>query len=262
MPYETVLYERKDGIAYITLNRPEVLNAINDTLANEVAQAFRNFDIDEEVGVAILSGRGRCFCSGADIRQRQLLPREELIKRGGPGGLRPSDELLGLGRTINWKPVIAAVHGYALGGGFAMAMECDLIIAAEDAQFEITELRRGLAGAPHWVKTWFWGGARMATEMALTGRRLSASEACALGMVNRVVPASQMLAEAGQMAQRVLSLPPLSVRCNARVSRWYVREMMRFSEMYQQALKLYLTEDFQESARAWAEKREPVFKGR
>lgn len=262
MPYETVLYERKDGIAYITLNRPEVLNAVNDALATEVAQAFRDFDIDEQAGVAILSGRGRCFCSGADIRQRQLLPREELIKRGGPGGLRPSDELLGLGRTINWKPVIAAVHGYALGAGFALAMECDLIVAADDAQFEITEASRGLGGAPHWVKAWFWGGARMATEMVLTGRRLSAAEACALGMVNRAVPASQMLAEAEQMAQRVLSLPPLSVRCNVRVSRWHVREMMRFSEGYQQALKLYLTEDFQESARAWAEKREPVFKGR
>ena len=262
MAYETVLYERKGQIAYITLNRSQVLNAINDTLATEVAQAFRDFDMDEEAGVAVLSGRGRCFCAGADVRQRQLRPREELMRRGGPAGLRQTDELLGLGRTINWKPVIAAVHSYAIGGGLAMAMECDLIIAAEDAQFEITELRRGLGGSPHWVKAWFWGGARIATEMALTGKRLSAPEAYALGMVNRVVPAGQLLAEAEQMANQILSLPPLSARCNVRVSRWHVREMTRFAEIYQQALKLYLTEDFQESARAFVEKREPLFKGR
>ncbi|MDP2953864.1 MAG: enoyl-CoA hydratase/isomerase family protein [Chloroflexota bacterium] len=262
MAYETVLYEKKGRIAYITLNRPQMLNAINDTLARDVMAAFQEFDVDEEAWVAIFSGQGRCFCAGADVKQRQMLPREQMLKRGGPGGMRQTDELLGLGRTVNWKPVIAAIHSYAVGGGFAMAMECDLVVAAEDMVFELTELHRGLGGAQHWAKAWFWGGARMANEFAITGKRLSASESLSRGMINRVVPKEQLMAEAEQMAQDILRLPPLAVRCNVRVCRWYMRERVHQAEMYQNALKLYLTEDFEESTRAFVEKRQPVFRAK
>lgn len=262
MVYETILYERKGKIAYITLNRPEVLNALNDAMNQELLEALGQFDADEQAWVAILSGQGRCFCSGADVRQRQLRPPDELARLGSPAGVRRADGVLGLGRTVNWKPVIAAIHGYAIGAGFSMAMECDLIVAAQNTQFQIREVERGLGAPEHWVKAWFWGGAKFATEIALTGQFFSAEDASRCGMVNRVVPADQHLPEAERLAELISANPPLSVRCNVRMSRWYVRRMSEEAEMYRHALKLHLTEDFRESARAFVEKRKPIYKGK
>jgi len=260
--YETILYEKKGKIAYITLNRPQILNALNDAMNRELLEAFAEFDTDEQAWVAILSGKGRCFCSGADVRQRQLRPPEELARLGGPVGVSPADGALGLGRTVNWKPVIAAIHGYAIGAGFSMAMESDLIVAAENTQFQITEVGRGLGAPQHWAKAWFWGGGKFATQVALTSQFFSAEEAYRLGMVNRVVPADQHIAEAERLAEQIMANPPLSVRCNVRVSRYQVRRMCEEAEMYGRALKLHLTEDFRESARAFVEKRKAVYKGR
>jgi len=157
MAYKLILYERKGKITYITLNRPQLLNAVDDTMHQELVDAFRQFDEDEEAWVAILSGKGRCFSSGADVKQRQLRPREELVRLGGPAGVKPAGGCLGLGQTVNWKPVIAAVHGYALGISFAFMMACDLVVAAEDTYLQIREVQRGLGGAQHWAATWFWG---------------------------------------------------------------------------------------------------------
>jgi enoyl-CoA hydratase/carnithine racemase len=113
--YETILYEKKDRIAHITLNRPRILNAYNDTMGDELLQAHRDFDQDDTLHVLIISGAGRAFCSGADVKQRQLRPLEEMKRIGGPaGGIKPAGGLLGIGQTVNWKPIIAAVHGYAL----------------------------------------------------------------------------------------------------------------------------------------------------
>lgn len=262
MDFETILYETRNGIAYITLNRPKVLNALNDTMNRELIDALREFDTDGGAMVAILSGTDRCFSSGADVKQRQLRPREELARLGGPVGEKASDGALGLGRSVNWKPVIAAVHGYAIGVAFSMAMECDLIVAAENTQFQITEVSRGLGAPQHWVKAWFWGGGRFATQVALTGRFFSAQEAYRFGMVNAVVPADRLIPEAENLAREIMANPPLSVRSNVRMSRWHVRRMCEDAEMYSHGLKLYLTEDFQESAKAFMEKRTPVFKGK
>jgi len=262
MGYETIKYGVKDGIAHITLNRPRVLNALNDTMNQELLDAFRGFDTDDQAMVAILSGKGRCFCSGADVKQRQLRPPEELARLGGPVGARPSDGVLGLGRAVNWKPVISAVNGYAIGAGFSMAMECDLVVAAENTQFQITEVGRGLGAPQHWVKAWFWGGGRFATQVALTSQFFTAEEACRFGMVNVVVSADRLITEAERLAGEIMTNPPLSVRCNVRMSRWYVRRMCEEAEMYWHGLKLYLTEDFRESAKAFVEKREPTFKGK
>ena len=197
MSYETILYETKGRIAYITLNRPRVLNAYNDTMGDELLQAHRAFDQDDDLHVLIISGAGRAFCSGADVRQRQLRPVDELKRLGGPaGGIRPAGGLLGIGQTVNWKPIIAAVHGYVLGAGFGLAMATDLIVAAAGTKFQIREVQRGIGGAQHWATTWFWGGGRFATEIALTGRYFTAEEAYQFGIVNRVVPQEQVLAEA------------------------------------------------------------------
>ena len=262
MGYDTIRYGVEDGIARIILNRPKVLNALNDTMNAELLDAIREFDADDRAMVAILSGQGRCFCSGADVNQRQLRPPEELARLGGPVGARPTDGVLGLGRSVNWTPVISAVNGYAIGAGFSMAMECDLVVAAENTQFQITEVGRGLGAPQHWVKAWYWGGGRFATQVALTGQFFTAEDACRFGMVNLVVPADRLIAEAERLAGEIMNNPPLSVRCNVRMTRWNVRRMCEEAEMYGQGQKLYLTQDFRESATAFVEKRKPTFKGR
>lgn len=263
MSYDTILYEKKGKIAHITLNRPQILNAYNDTMGDELLQAHREFDQDDDLHVLILSGAGRAFCSGADVKQRQLRPPDEMKRLGGPaGGIKAAGGLLGLGQTVNWKPVIAAVHGYVLGAGFGLAMAADIIVAAEGTQFQIREVQRGLAGAQHWATTWFWGGGRFATEIALTGRYFSAEEAAQFGIVNRVTPLGEVVAGAEQLAEEIMVNPPLSVRANVRVSRWFARRMEDECTYHTGGLELHLTEDFRESAQAFLEKRPPEFKGR
>src|SRR5207244_7747630 len=126
----------------------------------EVNDALCEFDADPELKVAIVSGAGRAFCSGADVRQRQLRTREELKRLGGPAGRRSREN--GLGDAVNWKPVIAAVHGYALGLGYSLSQSCDLVVAAEGTKFQTREVQRGLATGPPWVGTWSWAGSRFA----------------------------------------------------------------------------------------------------
>ena len=260
MTFQTVRYEPKGPICHIVLNRPEKLNAASDQLVEDVNDALFEFDADPDLHVAIVSGAGRAFCSGADVRQRQLRTPEEMRRLGGPAGRRSRE--IGLGDTVNWKPAIAAVHGYALGLGYTLAMSCDLVVAAEGTKFQIREVQRGLASGQHWVATWFWTGSRFANEVALTGRMFSAEEALQHGMVNRVVPQDALLSTAEALAQEILGNPPLAVRANVRVMRWFVNEMQRQSRYYSQGRGLHLTEDFRESATAFVEKRKPVFKGR
>ncbi|MBI4267026.1 MAG: enoyl-CoA hydratase/isomerase family protein [Chloroflexi bacterium] len=260
MAYKTILYERKGKIVYVTLNRPHILNALDDTMGEELIDAFKKFDLDEEAWVAILSGKGRAFCSGADVKQRQLRPRDEIARIGGPAGLIPVTGLLGLGQTVNWKPVIAAVHGYTIGAGYFLATLCDLVVAADDTKFQITEVKRGVGLG--WSNAWFCGAGKFATEIATTGRFFSAQEAHQWGMVNRVVPPDQVMAEAEKMAGELNENPPLSVRANIRVARYYAQKMGEEELLYIWGLKLFLTEDFRESALAFVEKRKPHFKGR
>jgi len=258
--FEAVRYETKGAVCHIVLNRPEKLNAATDRLVEDVNDALFEFDADPGLQVAILSGAGRAFCSGADVQQRQLRSREELRRLGGPAGRRSREN--GLADTVNWKPVIAAVHGWALGLGYSLAQSCDLVVAAEGTKFQIREVQRGLGGAQHWVATWFWTGSRFANEVALTGRMFTAEEGLQHGMVNRVVPPAELIPAAEALAAEILENPPLAVRANVRVMRWFVNEMQRQSRSYTQALRLHLSDDFQESARAFVEKRKPVFKGK
>jgi len=140
MPYETILYKKKGPIAYATLNRPRILNAYNDTMGDELLDAHTDFDQAPERHVMILSGAGRAFCSGADVKQRQLRPLQEMKRIGGPaGGIKAAGGIMGLGQAVNWKPVISAVHGYVLGAGFGLAMATDIIVAAAAGRQPISD---------------------------------------------------------------------------------------------------------------------------
>ena len=137
-----VLYDVRDRVATITFNRPSRLNAFNDDMTREALAAMRRFDLDPEADVAVLTGAGRAFSSGADVQQRQLRPREEMEKHGGPQARDANSENL-LTDCVNWKPVICAAHGYVLGLALGIALECDLIVAEEGTKFQVTEAPNG-----------------------------------------------------------------------------------------------------------------------
>lgn len=255
-------YVVRDRVATISLNRPEKLNAFNDDLVRALALALRRFDLDPEAEVAILHGCGRAFSSGADVQQRQLRRREEFEALGGPQGWDANSADL-FTRAVNWKPVIAAPHGYAMGLALGIVFECDLIVAESGTRFQITETPRGLGGSRYWALLHFRGGGAFANEVSLTGRFFTAEEALAAGLVDRVAPPGKHLELALELAQQVAKNPPLSVRATVRTRRWYMGEIARAVQMQNAPLKLYLTEDFAEAARAFAEKRPPgTFKGR
>ena len=251
-----VEYTCEDHVATLTLNRPEKLNAFSDELVVALGAALRRFDADGDARVAILCGRGRAFSSGADVHQRQLRSREEFERLGGPQGFGAHSGDL-LTRAVNWKPVIAAPHGYVLGLAVGIVLESDLIVAEAGTRFQITETPRGLGGAKYWGMMHFRGAGAFGTEVALTGRFFTAEEALAAGVLNRVAPAGTHLEVARELAQAVAANPPLSVRATVRSRRWYMDELGREIVMQMAPLKLYLSEDFKEAARAFAEKRKP-----
>jgi enoyl-CoA hydratase/carnithine racemase len=259
MPNDAVLYKRQGRTAYITLNRPQVLNAVNRDLESGLIDALRQFDADEEAWVAVLHGAGRAFCAGADIKQSfHGASRQERDRQWG-AGISP-DGLLG--RTINWKPVIAAVHGHCLGWGILIAAECDLVVASQEAMFGLTETLRGFPGGPAWARLNAFMPSKIATEMLLTGQAKPAADLHRLGFINRLTPTGGHLDAAQSLADEVLKAPPLAVRSGVRVTRWQWSRSAAEADYYQAALRLHLTEDFEESSRSFVEKRPPEYKGR
>jgi enoyl-CoA hydratase/carnithine racemase len=257
-----VEYVRDDRIVTLSLNRPEKLNAFSDELVVALGEALRRFDADPEAQVAVIRGNGRAFSTGADVHQRQLRSREEFERLGGPQGHGAHAGDL-LTHAVNWKPVIAAAHGYVLGLAVGIVLECDLVVAEAGTRFQITETSRGLGAARYWGLLQWRGAAAFGTEVALTGRYFTAEEALANNLINRVAPAGKLMDVAGELAAAVARNPPLSVRATVRSRRWYMGEVARETNMQQAPMKLYLSEDFQEAARAFAEKRPPrPFKGR
>ena len=256
--YETMNYERRGRVGYITLNRPQSLNAVNDQFEENIAEALLEFDMDEAAWVAIVHGAGRSFCAGADIKQRfvAMTPRQSAIRTRGTSAEGY------LARSINWKPVIAAVHGYCLGAGLSLAGECDLIVASEEAQFGITETKRGLPGARVWAKVNAFMPSKILSEMVITGEPVAAAELYRLGLINRLAPTGRHLEVAEELAAKVLGAPPLASRSGVRLTRRQWVMDLYDAGMYLQSLNLHRTEDFQESARAFVEKRPPNYKAR
>ena len=202
-----VVYECNDHIATIALDRQEKLNAVSDEVVRQLMAAFRRFDADPDAYVAILCGRGRAFCSGADVHQRQLRSREEFERLGGPQGHGANSGDL-LFQSVNWKPVIAAVHGYVLGLGLGMVLDCDLIVAESGTQFQLTETSRGLGAAKHWAQFHFRGAGAFGDEVSLTGRYFTAEEALAANLINRVAAKDKLMETALQFAQAMAAVAP------------------------------------------------------
>jgi enoyl-CoA hydratase/carnithine racemase len=257
-----VRYDVRDGVAYITMDRPAKLNALSDHMVIRMKDAFERFDLDDDARVAIIHGEGRAFSSGADVLQRQLRPREEIEKTGvtAPG----TRELTWFEQSFNWKPIVSAVHGYALGIAFELAFMSEIVIVTESTKLQITEIPRGLGGSRLWSILTYRGAGSFADRVTFTGAMFSGKEAAENGLVTECVPDGEQLAVAERYAQRIAALPPLAIRRAVRIRRWCLNDQMRIVKvMSEPRAALHLSEDFHESAMAFAEKRDAaVFKGR
>lgn len=261
MPYETLILEKSGAVATLTFNRPAALNALNQAMLGEIELAVRELAVDEEVRAVIVTGSGtRAFVAGADIRELRALegtPEGEAFARAGHRVLRSLSELD--------KPSIAAINGFALGGGCEVALSCDVRIAAENARIGLPEIRLGIIPG--------WGGTQLvprllgsgrAALLILTGEPIDAEEAYRLGLVDRVVPAEKLLDEARQLATALAERPPLAVRAAKRAMRFALEGPLSAGRDLEAALfgSLFTTEDRIEGTSAFLEKRAPVFRGR
>jgi enoyl-CoA hydratase/carnithine racemase len=259
MEDELVIYRRDGRIAHIIFNRPEQRNAVSIEMAAQLAKALERFDFDDEAWIAIISGNGPHFCVGVDVKQRFAghgrAERDARLSAGPPTDGH-------LGRTANWKPVIGAVHGLAVGLGFNLALECDLLVSTTDARYMIAETKRGIAGGQLWAKLQAFMPSKITTELLLTGDPISAEPLYRLGLINRLVEPGTHVEAAVELAQSVLVNPPLPIRAHVRLTRWQWKRMCDEAALMIQPMKLHLTADFDEASAAFVEKRPGVFEGR
>lgn len=207
------IYEKKHRIAYVTLNRPEALNALDDEINDELWDIWQDFSDDPSVDVAILTGAGKAFCAGADLKtfipkweRANMLDVRRNAARGIGGGLTRGQHRI-------TKPVIAAINGHAIGGGFELALACDIRVASESARFGVFEVRQGLhQGDGGLVRLLAIAGAAVALELTLTGREVRADEAFRMGLVNKVVPSDQVLSAAEDYARQILGNSQQAIR--------------------------------------------------
>jgi len=252
---EAVLYDNDGPVTWITINRPEARNALNQAVRDGLWQGLRRFAADESSAVLVLTGAGdEAFCAGADLKEMAELKLE----------VPPPDFAPYLNRNIQIaKPVIAAVNGAALAGGFLLAQMCDLCVAAEHARFAITEARWG-RGAP-WAAPLPWLiPPRVALELLMTAEPIDARRALEIGLVNRVVPAASLREATRAMALRIAGNAPLSVRASkamvyAAAERGWAAGLEEGDRLFE---PVYLSQDAQEGPRAFREKRAPKWTGR
>ncbi|MCB1694676.1 MAG: crotonase/enoyl-CoA hydratase family protein [Pseudomonadales bacterium] len=255
MSDDAVAVDIADGVMTITLNRPQAKNAVNKAMADGISAAIDELESNPDLRVAIITGAGGTFCSGMDLK---AFVTGELPVVEGRG-------FAGLVEYLVKKPVIAAVEGYALAGGFEVAISCDLIVVSEEAKFGIPEVKRGLAAAGGGlIKLPKQIPARIAMELALTGDFISAQRAYELGLVNQVVPAGTALEAARALAARIAANGPLAVAASkqvvARAQDWDSGQM--FAEQLKIVLPVMTSQDAIEGATAFAEKRTPNWQGK
>lgn len=258
MAYECILTETDGNVGVITLNRPDALNAFNKQLMDEVTDAIKKFEADDDIGCMVLTGSDKAFAAGADIKEMMSKDYMQVFK----------EEFI----TANWeeatrtrKPIIAAVSGYALGGGCELALMCDFIIAADNAKFGQPEISIGaMPGAGGTQRLARFIGKSKAMEMCLTGRMMDAEEAERCGMVSRIVPKGELRDDAIRVAKQIAGFSrPIAMLIKESVNRAYettLNEGVRFERRVFHSV--FGTEDQKEGMAAFVEKRKPAFKHR
>ena len=255
--YENILVERGDGIAVVRLNRPKVLNALSSPLMTELVDALEALDADGAVRCIVITGNERAFAAGADIGEMADASAVEMLTRN---------------QFARWErirrvrtPLVAAVNGYALGGGCELAMMCDMIVASESARFGQPEILIGvIPGAGGTQRLTRAVGKALAMEIVLTGRQITAHEAHAAGLVNRVVPNELCLESATKLAKEVAARPPLAVMMgkDAVLKTYDMTLEAGLDAERKNFFLLFSTEDMREGMAAFLEKRPPQWKGK
>ena len=265
MPSDTLQVEVTDGVAVLTMNRPESMNALNRELAAALIEAFERVRDDDAIRVAVLTGNGRAFCAGVDLKESATTGGGS----GGLGGSTPRDFYASppaqMAYTVDTrKPMIAAVNGHCLGGGLELALACDMRIAAEGVRFGLPEITRGFfPGGGAAVRLPRVVPRALAMDMLITGEPIDAAVALRGGLVSRVVPADELQATALGMARRIAGFGPLAVRAVREVVQQTdsmpLAQALRFSASLRWIIGQ--TSDAAEGPRAFAEGRDPKFTG-
>lgn len=255
---DQVLYEERGPVALVTFNREEKLNAMNSGIQQRLIELFDRIDRSDHVRVAVLTGRGRAFVAGADIEEYAGQSHAEFSEYQATGR-RMYD-----GIEKNRKPFIAAVNGYALGGGFEMVLCCDLVVASREAELGLPEIHLGLLpGGGGTQRLARLVGRNLAKEFLMTGRNMTAGEANGLGIVNRVVDPDTLIDDALDLASKLSRRAPYAVREAKRLVNQGVESPLEAALSYEIATlqNLYGTADAKEGIRAFVEKRKPEFRG-
>jgi len=260
MIFETLKVERRDRVAFVTINRPDKLNALNAQAKSELKELFLDIQEDAEVDVVILTGSGeKAFVAGTDIKELRELdePSGRLFSEGGQAVFNLIENL--------GKPVIAAVNGYALGGGAELALACHIRIASDNAKFGQPEVNLGIipgyGGTQRLARL---VGTGRATELIITGEQIDAQEALRIGLVNKVVPQPELMRSAESMAQKIISKSQVAVRLALMAVNATSETSLTSGQSFEAELfgRCCASEDFKEGTSAFLEKRRPAFKNK
>jgi enoyl-CoA hydratase len=255
--YETIIVTTEGKVGLITLNRPHALNALNALLIKELNRALDGFEADPEIGCIVITGSEKAFAAGVDIKE---MHKKTFVEAYGSDFIAPFDRI-----SHCRKPIIAAVAGYALGGGCELAMSCDIILAADNAVFGQPEINLGIMpGAGGTQRLTRAVGKAKAMELCLTGRRMDAVEAERSGLVSRIVPAAELHDEAMKVADKIANLSQHAVMMiKEAINRGFATTLAEGTRFERgQFYSLFATEDQKEGMAAFIEKRPPIFKNR